>query len=274
MKSFRTLAWAGQTTHGQPWIRRRCKRKILLLIICTESDHTILRARIWRDMMRLAASRLATVADCRCMQSRARRGDITLTPPYLRSPCGFRLSRFPRLIHCLLLGHVASAPTVDELRSMLQTFRQKSSLPSRLSDGETLVQPNNAQEDITTKPSDAVARPTAISETIPGLRIEQRHMPGVRMWFEDDDERRELDERGRHGQVPSPSSSAIKAAYCETWIESDGRLNALDLLLTLCAVPQTSLPGSDPIGAGAENPTDGRGESHSRRQVPLMREWW
>lgn len=128
----------------------------------------------------------------------------------------------PRLVHALLLGHVRSLPTLEDLRLMHNAFSQKASTASRASTiGEALKRGSTPEN-------------TAIPIQVPTLRIAQRHLPGVPWWFE-----QQGNEAGRgtvHAGVDS-CSSTIRAVYAEAWGGDDGRVDGMDLLLTLCAVP-------------------------------------
>lgn len=148
-------------------------------------------------------------------------------PLFLPPPC-HRFLQTCRLLHALLLGRVRSLPTLDDLRSMRRAISLKASTASRASIGEALGRSPAAKgtDNTATVASPAVQAPT--------LRIAQRHLSGIPFWFE----RQEHEaERGGERAGSDGCSSTIRAVYAEAWGGDDGRVDGLDLLLTLCAVP-------------------------------------
>lgn len=94
-----------------------------------------------------------------------------------------------------------------------------------------------------------IAAGCAVAEQATSLRIAQRHLPGIRMWFEEGGEM-EVDALAageEEGGARGASSSTIKAVYSEAWGEDDGRFDGLDFLFTLCAAPRdnASTPGAE-----------------------------
>lgn len=169
-------------------------------------------------------------------------------------------AHFPshRLIHCLLLGHVPSLPSLGDLCSMREAFRTKPSSASRLSTGVP-ARPSSA-----TPTAGAKAAKGHDAQELSNLRFAQRYLPSVRFWFEKE---KETKEEGEHrkggGSGGSKGSSAIKAVYSEAWVGDDGRLDGLDLLLTLCAVPaDSSSPVAVPV---VDDKEEGRGNDGKRR---------
>ena len=159
-----------------------------------------------------------------------------------------------RLIHCLLMGHVQTLPTLDELRSMRNSFGVKASPASRLSTGGLALQPSPATED--SAPTAGAVAATAQPDT---LRIAQMHVANIALWFESKGNSQEASGGtgcGGEGVDDASLSSAIKAVYFETWRENDGHLGGLDLLLTLCAVPSDSAPASSSAGADVTHDRD------------------
>eukprot|EP00752_Nemacystus_decipiens_P011065 g9831.t1 len=154
-----------------------------------------------------------------------------------------------RLLHALLLGHVRSLPTVDDLRSMRHAFSLKASTASRASTGEPLSRPpaSKGTEDAATAPAASAAQAQA-----PTLRIAQRHLSGIPFWFERQED--ETERRGERAGNDGGWSSTIRAVYADAWGEDDGRVDGLDLLLTLCAVPGDAAPDGGVAGG------DGDGE--------------
>lgn len=173
-----------------------------------------------------------------------------------------------RLIHCLLLGHLSSLPTLDDLRSMRRAFSLKDSSASRLSTGALVSRPSSGKGVI------VGTQTSAVPEQTPTLRIAQRHLSGIRLWFEEEEEEEDEEEDGTRGKEAEEQSrrgaactcgtlaSTIKTVYTEAWGEDDGRLGGLDLLLTLCAAPDSRAPEITSIGADAANGGD-TGEAYS-----------
>lgn len=142
-----------------------------------------------------------------------------------------------RLLHALLLGHIQSLPTLDDLRSMRQAFRLKASTASRASIGENFKGSSTPKG---AEPAENVAKAAPSSAAqVQTLRIAQRHLAGIPFWFE-----REEHEAGRGGELVGSDSlcSTARAVYTEAWVGDDGRVDGLDLLLTLCAVPGDAVP--------------------------------
>ncbi|CAM9645345.1 unnamed protein product [Scytosiphon promiscuus] len=138
-----------------------------------------------------------------------------------------------RLVHCLLLGHVRSIPTPDELRSMRRTFTLKASAISQ-TPPEQALKTELATEEVKREGDSAIA---------------QRHFQAIPLWFE----RHEIDERYGPGNAGSDSwSSMIRAVYSAAWGGADGRVDGIGLLLELCHVPDHTTAG----GVGAL-PVDG-----------------
>lgn len=91
--------------------------------------------------------------------------------------------------------------------------------------------------------------------------IPQKQLVGIRLWFEEETEGA-IEVRGipAEGRISGKSSSgdvssSLKAVYWEAWSDDDGRLDALEFLLTLCAVPDddnpsTTSPGINSSGDG------------------------
>lgn len=77
------------------------------------------------------------------------------------------------------------------------------------------------------------------------LRTTQRSLSSIQMWFEKRGGEEIECENGRDGKgTRSAPSTQIKAVYSEAWGGDDARLDGLDLLLTLCAVPDDSIPAA------------------------------
>lgn len=135
-------------------------------------------------------------------------------------------------MHCLLLGHVAAFPTIEELRVMRHIFQSKASSQARPS----------------SEPCDKLESPGLGGCSVPpvqglSLRLAQQHMKGIRLWFEDDSANLTKDApRAVEGGKDSRSDTlAIKDVYMNAWREADDHLDALDLLLTICSVPDEEL---------------------------------
>lgn len=142
-----------------------------------------------------------------------------------------------RLLHALLLGHIRSLPTLDDLRSMRHAFGLKASTASRASIGETLKRSPTAKKG--TESAENADTAASSAAQAPTLRIAQRHLSGIPFWFE----QQEYDEPERGGERAGRDSwsSIIRAVYTDAWGGDDGRVDGLDLLLTLCAVPDDAV---------------------------------
>lgn len=136
---------------------------------------------------------------------------------------------------------------------MRNAFQLKASSSARLSAVAPKLSPT------ATEPGgkDATTRP--VTEQVSSLSTAQRHLPGIRMWFE---QGKEADARaaggedgvggGGGGGAGGTSLSTIKAVYTEAWGEDDGRFNALAFLFTLCAVPRDNVATFD-VKEGEDN---------------------
>lgn len=91
---------------------------------------------------------------------------------------------------------------------------------------------------------------TSSATQTPTLRFAQRHLLGIPLWFE------QLDSQERYGGVEHADgdswSSTVRAVYTEAWGGGDGRVDGMDLLLTLCAMPGEGAAGGDSLGADEE----------------------
>lgn len=160
-----------------------------------------------------------------------------------------------RLVHCLLLGHVGSIPTPEELRSMRRALGLKAqAVPQTPTEG-ALERMATTEEATPVGDSKSQVAPTPAPVSASGLsacgvpsatlRIAQRHFQAVPFWFEP----HESDERGGSGREDSVGwSSTIRAVYAASWGGGDGRVDGMDLLLALCAVPDDTIAGG---GVGA-----------------------
>eukprot|EP00903_Cladosiphon_okamuranus_P008129 g7829.t1 len=162
-----------------------------------------------------------------------------------------------RLLHALLLGHVPSLPTLDELRFMRRAFGLKASTASRPPTREALGR-SPAAKGI----DNAAVTASPAAQTLT-LRIAQRHLSGIPFWFERQDHEAE---RGGERAGRDSWSSTIRAVYADAWGGDDGRVDGLDLLLTLCAVPGDAVVPDD----GAED-SDGDEESGIPFSLGLFR---
>ncbi|CAM9267910.1 unnamed protein product [Ectocarpus sp. 4 AP-2014] len=145
-----------------------------------------------------------------------------------------------RLIHCLLLGHVRSLPTLDDLSSIRNALCLKASTVS-----QTSVGIGSAAD---------TASPDVRSSTaqMPTLRIAQRHFVGLRLWFE---QQRDEVKHGRE-QANRDALLLIRKVYSQAWGGDDGRVDGMDLLLTLCAVPNAGAGGDASLGEDEEGVWD------------------
>lgn len=142
---------------------------------------------------------------------------------------------------------------------MRTNFGAKASPVLRLSPEGIALQPS---------PATAVVGPTgraaAATAQAPTLKIAQRHVENIALWFEsesDDQEASGGTGGGGEGTDDPSVSSTIKAVYSQTWGEDDGRLGGLDLLLTLCAIPSDSSAAAN-LSTGADATHDrNKGES-------------
>lgn len=126
----------------------------------------------------------------------------------------------------------------------------KASTASRASIGEALNRSPTAKG----LENAAAAAPSAAQA--PTLRIAQRHLSGIPFWFE----RQERDaERGGERDGSDSWSPSIRAVYTEAWGGDDGRVDGLDLLLTLCAVPGDAVPRDSSV-------VDDEGDEESGKQ--------
>lgn len=175
-------------------------------------------------------------------QQSLRRYDALPTSPSIRA--------VRRLIHALLLGHIQSLPTLDDLRSMRDAFSRKASTASRTSLGEPLNRSPTAKG-----PEHA----SSAAQAPPTLRIPQRHLSGIPFWFEREEHEAE---RGGERAGSDGLSSTIRAVYADAWGGDDGRVDGLDLLLTLCAVPGDAAPESGAV--------DGEGDEESGKRRSLF----
>lgn len=81
------------------------------------------------------------------------------------------------------------------------------------------------------------------------LRVEQRRFRETPLWFETE-EKSEDDE----AEDATAAASAIKTVYAETWTAEDGRLDGMDLLLTLCTAPTAYNNAMSASRNGGEQP--------------------
>ena len=158
------------------------------------------------------------------------------------------------------MGHVRALPTLDELRSMRNNFGVKASPASRLSAGG--LQPSPTAEDV----APTARTPAAAAAQADTLRVAQRHVADIALWFDPEGNGQEASGGACGGERVKDSSlsSAVKAVYFETWGESDGHLGGLDLLLTLCAIPSDSVPATPPASSDVTHDRD-QGELYRRR---------
>lgn len=158
-----------------------------------------------------------------------------------------------RLVHCLLLGHVRSIPTLEELRSMRRAFTLKAPVVSQTpTEGALKIQSTTKEVrpegDSISPVASASARVSTSGPSVSGsalatLRIAQRRFQAVPLWFE----RHENDERFSSGRDSGDDwLSSIRAVYSAAWGGGDGRVDVMDLLLALCYVP------SDTIARGVD----------------------
>ncbi|CAB1097942.1 unnamed protein product [Ectocarpus sp. CCAP 1310/34] len=139
----------------------------------------------------------------------------------------FLVHETTRLIHCLLLGHIRSLPTLDDLSSIRNALCLKASTVS-----QTSVGIGSAAD---------TASPDVHSSTaqMPTLRIAQRHFVGLPLWFEQ--QRDDVNQGGE--RADRDALLLIKKVYSQAWGGDDGRVDGMDLLLTLCAVPNAGAGG-------------------------------
>ncbi|CAN0495594.1 unnamed protein product, partial [Ectocarpus sp. 12 AP-2014] len=145
-----------------------------------------------------------------------------------------------RLIHCLLLGHVRSLPTLDDLNSIRNALCLKASTVSQTSMG------------IGSAADTASADVRSSTAQIPHLRIAQRHFVGLPLWFEQ--QRDEVKHGGE--RADRDALLLIKKVYSQAWGRDDGRVDGMDLLLTLCAVPNAGAGGDISLGEDEEGVWD------------------
>ncbi|CAM9610693.1 unnamed protein product [Ectocarpus fasciculatus] len=145
-----------------------------------------------------------------------------------------------RLIHCLLLGHVRSLPTLDDLSSMRNALCLKASTVSQTSVG------------IGSAAGAASANACSSTTQMPTLRIAQRHFVGIPLWFE----QQRGEERHRGERADREALLSIRKVYSEAWGGDDGRVDGMDLLLTLCAVPNAGAGGGISLGEDGEGVWD------------------
>lgn len=121
---------------------------------------------------------------------------------------------------------------------MRHAFGLKASTTSRASSAEALKRSSTAGRKISAEYADT-ACPSSATQT-PTLRFAQRHLPGIPLWFEQQDT-----QEGYDGERADSDSllSTVRAVYTEAWGGGDGRVDGMDLLLTLCAVPGDSTAG-------------------------------
>ncbi|CAM9183230.1 unnamed protein product, partial [Hapterophycus canaliculatus] len=163
-----------------------------------------------------------------------------------------------RLVHYLLLGHVRSIPTPDELRSMRRALSLKAQAASKPPAERGLKRSSTTDEvgpdGDSTSPDASTFAPVSVSgPPISGaahatIRVARRHFQTVPLWFE----QQEKDEKycsGRSGSVGW--SSMIRAVYTALWGGDDGRVDGMDLLLALCAVPDNTRAGG--VGASRDD---------------------
>lgn len=105
---------------------------------------------------------------------------------------------------------------------------------------------------------------------MPTLRIAQRHFVGIPLWFEQ--QRDEVKLGGERADRDALLS--IRKVYSEAWGGDDGRVDGMDLLLTLCAVPNASAGGDVSLGEDEEGVRE-TGESQalllSRRKLEELK---
>lgn len=106
-----------------------------------------------------------------------------------------------------------------------------------------------------------------------GLRVPAENMVNIRLWFEQEDEVSLDTARSEEGEdedrtVGSIKTSRIRTLYLETWEEDGGLLDAIDLLLTLCALPEDGCE-TTALAAGSSDQADG-GEKGSPAETQSL----
>lgn len=145
---------------------------------------------------------------------------------------------------------------------MRHAFSLKALIASRASIGEN-INTSPTAEGIEVA-ENTVAGAAFSAAQVPTLRIAQRHLSGIPFWFE----QQEQAERGGKRDGSDSWSSTIRAVYAEAWGGDDERVDGLDLLLTLCAVPGSAVPGGGVLGGGAvDDESDG---GSGKRQYPWV----
>lgn len=134
---------------------------------------------------------------------------------------------------------------------MRHAFGLKASTTSRASSAEALKRTSTAGRKKSAENADTACSSSATQT--PTLKFAQRHLPGIPLWFERQGSQERYDgERADSDRL----SSTVRAAYTETWGGEDGRVDGMDLLLTLCEVPGDSAAGDISLGVGEEDDCD------------------
>lgn len=157
-------------------------------------------------------------------------------------------SSWSRLVHCLLLGHLKAVPTLEQLSAMWRALELRADSPSNDPGGSSSGCEPTPAERVPDSPTRALS-----------TRVDKIHAPGIRLWFEEGAEgsikHNAHAPTGIGGEENADLLSRMKDVYWDTWTGDDGRLDALDLLLTLCWVNQEEvIPGNaeDAPGCGDE----------------------